>query len=87
MKSPIFEPEMNIEIPMAKPQEEDTEWKCWSCGEVHRIKSPSHRCGDAPVYEKPMFEKADGMTFTMQIYDVFNGGKFCMQCSGCHGCR
>lgn len=39
------------------------------------------------VYEKPLFEKSEGMTFTKEIWEEFNGSRFCLQCSGCHGCR
>ncbi|MBE3135841.1 MAG: hypothetical protein IMZ43_00345 [Thermoplasmata archaeon] len=38
-------------------------------------------------YEKPVFEKQSGMTFPMQIMEKYNGGHFCLQCSGCHGCK
>lgn len=39
------------------------------------------------VYEKPLFEKQAGMIFPQQILEKFNGGRFCVQCSSCHGCR
>ena len=39
------------------------------------------------TYEKPLFEKEKGLTFPKEIVEQFNGGKFCVQCSGCHGCR
>ena len=39
------------------------------------------------IYEKPTIEKCEKMTFPAEIMDKFNGGRFCMQCSGCHGCR
>lgn len=38
-------------------------------------------------YEKPMIEKQEKMTFPIDIIESFNGGRFCVQCSGCHGCR
>lgn len=38
-------------------------------------------------YEKPILEKQDGMEFPFQILELFNGNRFCLQCSGCHGCR
>lgn len=38
-------------------------------------------------YEKPLFEKQDGMDFPKQIIEKINAGRFCLQCSGCHGCR
>lgn len=40
-----------------------------------------------PVYEKPLFEETEGMTFAEEIIEKFNGGRFCVQCSSCHGCR
>jgi len=39
------------------------------------------------TYEKPVFEKQDGLTFPREIIEKFNGGRFCVQCSSCHGCR
>jgi hypothetical protein len=42
---------------------------------------------EKPNYEKPLFEESNGMAFTKEIWDKFNGGRFCIQCSGCHGCR
>jgi hypothetical protein len=40
-----------------------------------------------PAYEKPLFEKTEGMTFTAEIWNNLAGGQFgCMQCSACHGC-
>ena len=41
----------------------------------------------SPKYEKPLFEKSKGMNFTTEIWKKFAGGRFCMQCSACHGCR
>lgn len=39
-------------------------------------------------YEKPLFEKQTEMTFPLDILESFNkNSKFCLQCSGCHGCR
>jgi len=39
-------------------------------------------------YKKPVFEKEDGLTIGKEIVKCFNkNGKFCMQCSACHGCR
>lgn len=38
-------------------------------------------------YEKPLFEKQTGMVFPDQIIERHNGGRFCIQCSSCHGCR
>lgn len=41
-----------------------------------------------PKYEKPLFEKADGMQFPLEIRQKFETDSvFCNQCSGCHGCR
>jgi hypothetical protein len=39
------------------------------------------------VYQKPLFEKQQKMTFPSEIMEKLNGGRFCLQCSGCHGCR
>ncbi len=39
------------------------------------------------VYKKPIFIKAEKLTFAHDIMEQFNGGRFCVQCSGCHGCR
>jgi hypothetical protein len=39
------------------------------------------------VYEKPLFQKQQQMTFATEIVEKINGGRFCLQCSGCHGCR
>ncbi len=39
------------------------------------------------TYKKPVFVKNEKMTFPMDIIAQFNGGRFCVQCSGCHGCR
>jgi hypothetical protein len=38
-------------------------------------------------YQKPIFEKQQQMTFPTEIMEKINGGRFCLQCSGCHGCR
>jgi len=39
------------------------------------------------VWKKPVFEKEEEMKFTKEIMEKFNGGRFCVQCSACHGCR
>ncbi len=39
------------------------------------------------VYEKPVFIREKGLVFPKEIIMEFNGGKYCFQCSGCHGCR
>ena len=40
------------------------------------------------TYEKPLFEEQDGLVFPRQVLEVFNGNnRFCVQCSGCDGCR
>lgn len=39
------------------------------------------------VYKKPVFVKENGLIFPREIIEIFNGGRFCVQCSGCHGCR
>lgn len=38
-------------------------------------------------YEKPRFEEKTSMDFPKEIAEKFNAGHFCIQCSGCHGCR
>ena len=38
-------------------------------------------------YKKPVFVKEKELTFPREIIEKFNGGRFCVQCSGCHGCR
>ena len=39
-------------------------------------------------YKKPIFIKEKEMIFPREITDEFNsGGKYCFQCTGCHGCR
>lgn len=42
---------------------------------------------ESPKYEKPLFEEREEMKFPKEIWEAFNGGKRCIQCSGCHGCR
>ncbi len=39
------------------------------------------------VYKKPVFVKERELTFPKEIIKEFNGGKYCLQCSSCHGCR
>jgi hypothetical protein len=39
------------------------------------------------AYQKPLFIKQEEMTFPTEIIEKLNGGRFCLQCSGCHGCR
>ena len=38
-------------------------------------------------YEKPLFRERKELAFPKEIWEKFNGGKWCIQCSGCHGCR
>jgi len=38
-------------------------------------------------YQKPVFVKEKELLFPKEIMEKFNGGRFCVQCSGCHGCR
>ena len=40
-----------------------------------------------PKYDKPLFEKQEKLTFTKEIMEKFNNGRYCIQCTGCHGCR
>lgn len=39
------------------------------------------------IYETPIFEKEEGLAFPEEIVEEFNGSRFCLQCSSCHGCR
>jgi len=39
------------------------------------------------IYKKPVFVKEKELTFPKEIIKEFNGGRFCVQCSSCHGCR
>jgi len=39
------------------------------------------------TYEKPLFEEQKGLIFSEQILELYNNGRFCVQCSSCHGCR
>jgi len=39
------------------------------------------------VYKKPVFVKEKKLAFPKEIIEKFNGGRFCVQCSSCHGCR
>ncbi len=39
------------------------------------------------VYKKPVFVKEKGLTFPKEIIEKFNGRRFCVQCSSCHGCK
>lgn len=38
-------------------------------------------------YEKPVFEKESELVFPREVIESFNGGRFCVQCSSCHGCQ
>jgi len=38
-------------------------------------------------YEKPLLEEHKELTFPLHILEKFNKGRFCVQCSSCHGCR
>lgn len=39
------------------------------------------------TYKKPKFIKEKKLTFPKEIVEQFNNGKYCVQCSSCHGCR
>ncbi len=39
------------------------------------------------IYEKPVFEKQERLVFPMEVIEQFNGGRFCVQYSSCHGCQ
>jgi len=43
--------------------------------------------GKRTHYQKPLFEKQNEMVFPIEIMEKFNGGRFCLQCSSCHGCK
>jgi len=51
------------------------------------IDRPEKNIDKKNAYEKPLFEEQSGMVFPLQIIEKFNGGRFCVQCSSCHGCR
>lgn len=36
------------------------------------------------IYETPLFEKEEGMKFTEEIWEEFNGGNWCFGCSNCN---
>jgi len=38
-------------------------------------------------YQKPLFKERKELAFPKEIWEKFNGGRFCIQCAGCHGCR
>lgn len=38
-------------------------------------------------YKKPIFIKEEEMTYPKEIMEEWNEGKYCLQCTGCHGCR
>lgn len=50
--------------------------------EIEKSKEPKKE----PGYEKPLFEESKGMEFTEEIWKKYSAGRFCMQCSACHGC-
>lgn len=53
-----------------------------------KAQSTGLRNGERSVrYEKPRFEERKSMDFPKEIAEKFNAGRFCIQCSGCHGCR
>jgi hypothetical protein len=35
-------------------------------------------------YKTPLFEKEEGMKFTEEIWEEFNGGNWCFGCSNCN---
>ena len=37
-------------------------------------------------YKKPLFVKEKQMVFTLEIVKGLSKGKYCFQCSSCHGC-
>lgn len=38
-------------------------------------------------YQKPIFLLQEGLTFPREVIEQFNGNRFCVQCSSCHGCK
>lgn len=38
-------------------------------------------------YQKPLFKERKELAFPKEIWEKFNGGRFCIQCAGCHGCK
>ncbi|MFA5866348.1 MAG: hypothetical protein WC891_00065 [Actinomycetota bacterium] len=55
-----------------------------------KIKSETKQAvGETKIssYQKPKLERKTSMEFPKEIAEKFNAGKFCIQCSGCHGCR
>lgn len=50
-------------------------------------KTAIERRGKKVRYQKPLLRKQEQMIFPTEIMEEFNGGRFCLQCSGCHGCR
>ena len=39
------------------------------------------------VYEKPAFKKELGLVFPKEVIEEISDGRFCVQCSSCHGCK
>lgn len=39
------------------------------------------------IYKKPVFIQEKELTFPKEIIEKFNGGRLCVQCSSCHGCK
>ncbi len=56
-------------------------------GEYMNDKLIPQKKGNRSNYQKPLFEKQDGMVFPIEIMEKINGGRFCLQCSSCHGCK
>ncbi len=42
---------------------------------------------ESGAYEKPIFAKQEGLVFPREVIEQFNGGRLCVQCSSCHGCK
>lgn len=51
-----------------------------------QIPKKSEETKKEPGYQKPLFEKTEGLTFPEEIIQKFNVIKCCLQCSSCHGC-
>ena len=39
------------------------------------------------TYKKPVFVQEEELVFPKEIIEKFNGGRLCVQCSSCHGCK
>lgn len=49
--------------------------------------SKKQKVKQVEIYKKPVFVKEKELVFPKEIIEEFNGDRFCVQCSSCHGCR